>query len=184
MDISKQLGLRYKTDNIFIIYLGIIFYSLTVINLSFDYLKDNIKILFFNSNIITLLEGTVLTAIINSSSTLIISSGILYANATISLEQGISLMLGANIGTTITTYFYTLNQNIKVKKIIVYNILFNLFGALLFLCFIDYFIILLKLLNILQYKKQTIAIAHLIFNILTTLLTYILLIPFKFKEQN
>lgn len=92
-------------------------------------------------------------------------------------------MLGANIGTTLTTYIYTINQPQKVKKIIIYNILFNIFGALLFLCFIDYYIIFLKYIGILKVKKQTISLAHLIFNFATTVIIYIILIPIKFHDK-
>ena len=91
-------------------------------------------------------------------------------------------MLGANIGTTISTYVYTINQNAKVKKLIIINILFNLFGSLLFISFIDHFIWLLNIIKVDNFKDQVITIAHLIFNLLTTLLIYFVLIPFKFNN--
>lgn len=174
--------LKKQSLSLFFIYLGLIFFTLTIINLSFDYLKNNIKFIFSNSNLITLLEGTFITAIINSSSTTIISSNMFYANSIITLEQGLSLMLGANIGTTLTTYFYTLNQTKKTKQVIFYNILFNIFGALIFLSFLDFFILILDKLEVLQFKKHTIAISHLIFNVFTAVIFYIILIPFKFED--
>ncbi len=176
----------FKRNNIslFFIYLGILFYTLIVMSISFDSLSDNIKYLFTNSNLLTMLEGALITTIINSSSTTIISAGMLFSNNTISLQQAISLMLGANIGTTIATYLYTINQNKKVKKVILYNIIFNIFGAILFLIFIDYFIILLNYINFLKYPNQTIALSHLTFNLLTTIILYIILIPFKFSNDD
>ncbi len=161
----------------FLITLGIIFFSLVIIEIAVNYFSSSISIIFSNSLFLTLLEGIFIAIFFNSSSTAIITSQMLFNSSSISLLQGIAIMLGANIGTTITSYFFTINQSRSVKKIIIYNIIFNLFGAMFFLIFIDYFVFLLSMFNLLSFNKQIISISHFIFNLLSTFIIYLFFIP-------
>jgi phosphate:Na+ symporter len=84
------------------------------------------------------------------------------------LQQSIPILLGANIGTTVTTLTASLKLNLYAKRAAVAHFLFNLIGALIFLPIIIPFARLIEILG--GAPANQVANAHTIFNIVVALL--------------
>ena len=124
--------------------------------------------------------GTFFTAIIQSSSAAIGILERLYALnqdgiASISLNGAIPIILGANIGTTITAFLASIGGNIESKRASFIHILFNLISAIVFLIilmpytkFIGWF----ETKFLTKFSMLTIAFAHLFQNLIMTFTLY------------
>ncbi len=129
--------------------------------------------------------GTAFTAIVQSSSAAIGVLQKLYAlNAegiqSITLNGAVPILLGANIGTTITAFLASIGGNTESKRAAVIHVMFNLIGALFFL------IILIPYEKIVQWVETrflqpfsmlTIAFAHAIQNITMTFILFFFIKP-------
>ena len=81
-----------------------------------------------------ILAGAAFTALIQSSSA---TTGIvitLASGGSITLEAGIPLILGANVGTCVTALLAGLNASREAKRVAIAHVTFNLLGVALF-CF-------------------------------------------------
>ena len=104
----------------------------------------------------------------------------------INLNCAISIMLGANIGTTLTGYLATINTSNNTKVIVNRNLLFNVLGVLLFILFFNIFINHISNLETKYFSnnlKFSIAYAHFIFNLITVILGYIFFNLFTYKIE-
>ncbi len=84
-----------------------------------------------------IIVGAVFTALVQSSSATI---GIVIAMAgqgLITLETGIALVLGANIGTSVTAVLGSLGQSREAQQTAAFHVIFNTVGALIWIPFID-----------------------------------------------
>jgi len=85
------------------------------------------------------LIGTIFTALVQSSSA---TTGIVIVMASqglISLETGIALILGSNVGTCVTAWISSLGKPREAVQAAMAHILFNVTGVLLFVGFIPYY---------------------------------------------
>lgn len=82
------------------------------------------------SILLFLLIGSVLTVIVQSSSATMAITLIMCTNGWISVEMGAALVLGENIGTTITANFAALTANTQAKRAALAHLVFNLFGVI------------------------------------------------------
>jgi phosphate:Na+ symporter len=90
------------------------------------------------NELIGVVIGTILTAIIHSSSAVIgIVMGFLHNNY-LTIDSGIAIMLGANIGTCVTALFASIGARLEAKWTAYAHIWLNIFGVILFLPFIGY----------------------------------------------
>ena len=167
-----------STKNIGFVILGfgLLFYGMKVMSDTMKPLRSNPT---FNDILISLenpfmgiLAGAAFTALIQSSSA---TTGIvitLASGGSITLEAGIPLILGANVGTCVTALLAGLNASREAKRVAIAHVTFNLLGVALFCFWIPTFA---------EFISQTsdniprqIANAHTIFNILAT----VVFIPF------
>ena len=167
-----------STKNIGFVILGfgLLFYGMKVMSDTMKPLRSNPT---FNDILISLenpfmgiLAGAAFTALIQSSSA---TTGIvitLASGGSITLEAGIPLILGANVGTCVTALLAGLNASREAKRVAIAHVTFNLIGVGLFCFWIPTFA---------EFISQTsdniprqIANAHTIFNILAT----VVFIPF------
>ena len=88
----------------------------------------------FLSVILFVLIGTVLTMIVQASAATMAITLIMCANGWISFELGAALVLGENIGTTITANLAALTANTQARRAAVAHLMFNLFGVIWVLC--------------------------------------------------
>ena len=128
-----------------------------------------------------LLIGTVFTALVQSSSA---TTGIVIVMASqglVSLETGIALIFGSNVGTCITAWIASIGKPHEAMQAAMAHILFNVGGVLLFVGFIPQFADLVRhispiaseLTGIEQLAVETprqLANAHTVFNIFNLVL--------------
>ena len=77
-----------------------------------------------------LLIGTVLTALVQSSAALMAITMVLCSTGAITSYQGIALVMGENIGTTLTANLAALSANVQARRTALAHLVFNVFGVL------------------------------------------------------
>ncbi len=128
--------------------------------------------------ILGLLIGTLLTAVVQSSSATIGILQTLYHQGTIALFGAIPIMLGCNIGTTITACFACVGGGVQAKRTAMVHAMFNVIGAILFMILLWPFTELMKLIEgsmlsgLGPNPPMSIAIAHMLFNLITTFILF------------
>ena len=144
--------------------------------------------------ILGVLLGTVMTLVVQSSSATIAvlqsfaaqpaADGI---SSAIGLVGAIPILLGDNIGTTITALMASVGQPKNAKRAAVAHSVFNIAGAVVFIWFVPAFADLVRLLspkgNEVDVIARQIANAHMSFNLINTLI-WIPLIPAMVKIVN
>lgn len=176
---------KRKAKNIGMILFGFgaLFYGLELMSGAVKPLAEldgfNEIMLNLSSNpILGVLAGTFLTVIIQSSSATI---GILqgfYANDLISLHGALPVLLGDNIGTTITAVLAGLAGTLAAKRVALVHVLFNVIGAMVFLIILPLY---QNIMEVFQRvfslnPEMVIAFAHGTFNVTNTLIQ----LPFVF----
>ena len=148
--------------------LGLLFFGLDLvsselINLStFPFFQNSLQNLSQN-RILATIVGALLTAMVFSSSAVIGITQKLYAAGSLDLYISIPIVLGANIGTTVTAVIALVGASIDAKRTALANILFNVFGAIVFLIFLHPFINLLFWIEnkfFVENSMSTIALGH------------------------
>ena len=84
----------------------------------------------FFSILLFLFIGTILTMIVQASAATMAITLIMCANGWISLELGAALVLGENIGTSITANLAALTANTQAKRAALAHFVFNVFGVI------------------------------------------------------
>jgi phosphate:Na+ symporter len=77
-----------------------------------------------------LLIGAILTCIAQSSAALMAITMVLCSTGAISIFQGIALVMGENIGTTLTANLAALSANTQARRAAMAHLLFNVFGVI------------------------------------------------------
>ncbi len=81
-----------------------------------------------------LLVGTILTFIAQSSAAIMAITMVLCSTGVIDIYQGIALVMGENIGTTLTANIAALSANTQARRAALAHLLFNVFGVVWILC--------------------------------------------------
>lgn len=89
----------------------------------------------FGSVLLFLLIGTIMTLIVQSSSATVAITLIMCSKGWIPFEIATAMILGENIGTTITANLAALGANINAKRAAFSHLLFNVFGVVIVLIF-------------------------------------------------
>ena len=84
----------------------------------------------FFSILLFLFIGAILTMIVQASAATMAITLIMCANGWISFELGAALVLGENIGTTITANLAALTANTQARRAALAHLMFNVFGVL------------------------------------------------------
>jgi len=77
-----------------------------------------------------LLIGTILTAMVQSSAALMAITMVLCSTGAITIFQGIALVMGENIGTTVTANLAAMSANTQARRTAMAHLLFNVFGVI------------------------------------------------------
>lgn len=83
----------------------------------------------YGTILLFLLIGTVLTALVQSSAALMAITMVLCATGAITIYQGIALVMGENIGTTVTANLAAMSANTQARRTAMAHLLFNVFGV-------------------------------------------------------
>ena len=84
----------------------------------------------YGTILLFLLIGTILTAIVQSSAALMAITMVLCSTGAITIFQGIALVMGENIGTTVTANLAALSANTQARRTAMAHLLFNVFGVI------------------------------------------------------
>lgn len=82
------------------------------------------------SFVIFLILGTFFTVIIRSSSSIFALTLVLVFNGWINFEMAVAMVLGENIGTTISAFMASQRANVTAKRAALAHVFFNLFGLI------------------------------------------------------
>lgn len=179
------LAKRTKTRNVgySIIGLGFIFLGLGIMSDAMKPLRHSDYFLHIMQNLenvpLGILAGAAFTAMVQSSSATI---GIMIGMASqglISIEAGVPLILGANLGTCVTAVLASLRSNPEAKRVAAAHILFNVAGICIFMWWIPSFIKFISSFTPANDIPRLIANAQTFFNIAATLA----LLPFVKQLQ-
>ena len=94
----------------------------------------------FLTTITFLLIGSVLTMCVQSSAAVMAITMILCSTGVLPIYQGIALVMGENIGTTVTSNVAALTANTQARRAAMAHMVFNIFGVLWILCVFKPFI--------------------------------------------
>ncbi|MEI0478865.1 Na/Pi cotransporter family protein [Brachyspira pulli] len=176
---------------------GMIFYGLILMKMAFEGVRgsEDFEKVFLMANANTMygrflcvMIGMIVTAIIQSSSAAL---GVTISLATVGLidyPTSVALILGQNIGTTITAVLATLGASTNAKRAALVHCLFNIFGVIYMFFLFPYYIKLVDIIvgfmnigdpNLVVDNKYVnisfyIAAAHTIFNIINVVVFYFL----------
>ena len=128
-----------KSIGEFIFGFSFLFMGMSALTANAPDLKDNPDMLAFLANytdmgygsiILFLIVGTILTMIVQASAATMAITLIMCANGWIDYELGVALVLGENIGTTITANLAALTGNTQARRAALAHLTFNVFGVI------------------------------------------------------
>lgn len=170
-----------KKKNIGTIMLGfaVLMFGMETMSGSMDGLKDSPSfarmLIMFSNPVMGILSGTILTAIIQSSSASVGILQALSATGVIPFSTAIPIILGQNIGTTITPIISSINGNTDSKRVAMACLYIKMIGVIIVsVIFYTLHSIMSFAFMSLYSSAFSIAVIHTLFNIFST----IVLMPF------
>lgn len=133
---SKNNQRRYWGE--FLIGFSLLFLGMEYMKQSVPDLQENPAVLAYLNNytnmgygsvLLFMLIGTILTIIMQSSSAMMAITLIMCSQGWVSFEIAAAMVLGENIGTTITANMAALSANVSAKRAAFAHLLFNIFGV-------------------------------------------------------
>lgn len=157
---------------------GLLFLGLNTMGSAFSHLKDNQAFLSFivascNGKLKGIFTGTVMTAIIQSSSATVGILQTLCAQGLVSTESAIYIVLGQNIGTVFTSMISAIGKSKAAKQVGMIHLIFNVVGSLIFVVLCE-FIPVAQMLMKIQNPSMQVSVFHIVFNVVTVFM----IIPF------
>ncbi len=169
---------------------GLVFIGLKTMSAAFVPLRDNQAFLdsiayfsgdHYGAYIASIMMGCLLTMIVQSSSAMLGITMALATTGVIPYNTAICLVLGENIGTTVTAILASVGGTVGAKRAARAHACFNLFGVTVMLFFLPkYFVLVDSLIPLdprfvapdgsIPYVSQHIALAHTLFNVTATLI--------------
>ncbi|MEJ2492328.1 MAG: Na/Pi cotransporter family protein [Desulfuromonadales bacterium] len=124
---------------------GMLFFGLSVMKEAFDPLKTSeefrqIFMIVGDNHLLGVLIGAILTIIVQSSSATIGITIALATSGILTFEASVALILGENIGTTITANLAAIGTNLAARRTAIAHFLFNTLGVCYMLVFFSFFL--------------------------------------------
>ncbi len=176
---------------------GMLFFGLDVISDSVAFFKNfqSFRNIFLVQNdLLLILNGILITSIIQSSSAVTSVMIILASNGLLAFESSMFLILGANVGTCFSVILASANKPVEARRVAYFNLLFNVVGTVVLFLPLSLFKTQISevFLDFSGTIEREIANFHTLFNILVTAILLPLLKPFtsllnkvvKDKEKN
>ena len=162
---------------------GMLFFGLEIMG---DALKQLVQLPAFQQMLLDVAEhpilgvlvGSMTTAVIQSSSATIGLLQQLYSTGGVPLIGAVAIVLGDNIGTTITSVFAAIGGSSAAKRTALVHVLFNLIGTIIFFILIVPYTALIEQIAIAVigpdylFDRMTISFAHVGFNLVNTFVMY------------
>lgn len=172
---------NWKTAGEMIFYFGLIFFGLEIISQTAAPLKQSPAFIHYFTQVKNPLYGIglgmVATAVVHASAIPISILAILAQQDLVLLENAVPVILGANIGTTVTALLAATVANVSGKKAAVSHLIFKCVGVLLCLMLLPYFMDLLKHLS--PSVPQQIVLAHFLLNLVIVAVFIFFLRPYS-----
>jgi phosphate:Na+ symporter len=148
--------------------LGLVFFGMSVMGLAMEPLQEHQGFLDAMASIsnvwVGIALGAIFTALVQSSSATTAIVIAMAATGLISLELSIALVLGANIGTSVTAQLAAIGKPVDAKRVAAIHTMFNVVGVLIWIPFIQVLASLALRLSPADDVPRQIAWAHTIFN--------------------
>lgn len=171
---------RWKTAGEMIFYFGLIFFGLEIISQTAAPLKQSPAFVHYftqaKNPLFGLGLGIAVTAIVHASAIPISILAVLAQQDMVVLENAIPVVLGANIGTTVTALLAGTVANASGKRTAVSHLIFKCVGVLLCLMLFPFFLNLLRVMS--ASTAQQIVWAHFLLNLLIVIVFIFFLRPF------
>ena len=122
---------------------------------------------FSDYRVLAMLVGALFTALVQSSTA---ATGVIVAMTMqdlIPFEAALPLVLGTNIGTTITAVFASIGGTLSAKRAAMAHVLFNAFGVVVFLIFLSQYESLILAISPAYDIPRQVANAHTMFSLIT-----------------
>jgi len=94
----------------------------------------------YGSYFLYLLVGGILTFAVQSSAAIMAITMTLCSTHVLPIDMGIALVMGENIGTTITSNVVALSASVQARRAALAHLVFNLFGVVWVLCIFRWFV--------------------------------------------
>ena len=169
--ISKKESLRALgrgTMGFGLIFVGMQFMESSVAGLKNSPYFMSLFVKLSQKPILGVLIATVFTGIEQSSSVTVGIVQALGAEKLLTLQAAFALVIGANIGTTVTALIASIGTNVQARRAAVSHLLFNLIGAIIFLIIFKPYVNLISKTS--SDLVRQIANAHTLFNVVCTIL--------------
>ncbi len=136
---------------------GLVFYGLATMKMGFSPLNDDQFFQSFFTSfqsetmgglLLCVVVGTVLTLILQSSSATVGITMALAMEGLIGFEASVALILGENIGTTITAQLASIGASVNARRTANAHTLFNVFGVIFIILIFPYFIDLVNFITV------------------------------------
>jgi phosphate:Na+ symporter len=183
---------RYKNLGEILSGIALLFFGLTFFKAGIPEVYSSVEQLSFLDSIsgtsiwnvfLATLIGAVLTIVFQSSIAMLVLTLLLSARGIIPYEMGLGMVLGGNIGTTITANIAAMTGNVNAKRVARAHLVFNLFGIVWMTVLFPYFLPFLKLVvtdvfgmndpaEYFMSRPITLATFHSLFNIINATILY------------
>lgn len=172
---------KWKLAGEMIFYFGLVFFGLELVAKAAQPLKTSPALLNFfaqtENPVWGIALGVIVTGIIHASAIPIGILVILAQQDLVLLENALPIILGANIGTTVTALLVGAVATANGRKSALSHFVFKCIGVILFLLFMPFFITLLKAVS--ASVAQQIVLAHFLLNLLIVMVFIFFLKPFS-----
>lgn len=172
---------RYKHIGGAMLGFGMIFYGLDLMGGALKTFAEfpafeQALVLVSNIPVLGVIVGAALTAVVQSSTATIGIMQELYTTGYVPLIGAIAIILGSNIGTTITAILAAIGGTTAAKRTAAAHVMFNVLGSVLFLIIIRPYATFILWLQDLFYAGEpvamTLSLAHIFFNVFNTFVMY------------
>ncbi len=143
--LSKREQTKFWGD--FLVGFGLIFYGMLVMKMGVGPMKEavwisDLFVKFAAQPILGVAAGALITMMLQSSSATVALTIALASSGVIDFLGAAALVLGENIGTTITAQLAAIGTNVSAKRVAVSHLIFNVFGVgiilLIFPWYVDF----------------------------------------------
>jgi len=171
---------KWKTAGELLFYFGLIFFGLELVSKAVEPVKQSPRLLelFINAQnpLLALVAGITVTAVVQASAIPISIVVLLAQQEIVSLHNAVPVVMGANIGTTITALLAGTIASKSAKRTAVAHLIFKAAGITFCFILLPQFISVIELIS--RNAAQQIALAHFLLNLVIVLLFIFALKPF------
>ena len=178
--VIRMFSKSEKKNNLGLIFVGfaVLMFGMELMSASMDSVKNledfDLFLVSLTSPIIALLVSTIFTGVIQSSAATlaIVITLANTAGITITWQMAIPLVLGANIGTCVTSLISSIGTNKNAKRVVVMHSFVNIFGSTV--CMVVMYVMMMMGIKLLGADTNGVgvAIVHTVFNVVTTIILF------------